>query len=122
MSTFASAGFGCRTHVGHMPVSAFKATFYLTISMRGQRATGKLQRNNYNHGSCGPSVTGKTSSVIFTHRTNEHEYHTKTGFFHKCFVEPLYISAFTFLSNNISFPLNYHTYVTYSVKVYFSYF
>ena len=36
----------------------FKATFHLTISMRGQRATGKIQRNNYNHGNCGSSLTG----------------------------------------------------------------
>ena len=27
-----------------------KATFHLTISMRGQLATGKIQRNNYHHG------------------------------------------------------------------------
>ena len=50
-----------------------KVTFHLTISMRGQRTTGKVQRNNYQHGSCGPSLTGKTSSLslIFmkgTHR------------------------------------------------------
>ena len=45
-----------------------KATFHLTIYMRGQRATGKIQRNNYHHGSCGFSLTGKTMSVflIFT--------------------------------------------------------
>ena len=49
-----------------------KATFHLTISMRGQRATGKIQRNNYRHGSCGPSLTGKTMSVflIFTQGTH----------------------------------------------------
>ena len=49
-----------------------RATFHLTISMRGQRATGKIQRNNYHHGNCGPSLTDKTSSVslIFTHRTH----------------------------------------------------
>ena len=49
-----------------------KATFHLTISMRGQRATGKIQRNNYHHGSCGPSLTGKTMSVflIFTQGTH----------------------------------------------------
>ena len=49
-----------------------RATFHLTISMRGQRATGKIQRNNYHHGSCGSSLTGKTLSVslIFTHRTH----------------------------------------------------
>ena len=43
-------------------------TYHLTISMRGQRATGKIQRNNYHHGSCGLSLTGKTMSVflIFT--------------------------------------------------------
>ena len=45
-----------------------RATFHLTISMREQRATSKIQRNNYHHGSCGLSLTGKTSSVplIFT--------------------------------------------------------
>ena len=50
----------------------FKATFHFTISRRGQRATGKIQRNNYHHGSCEPSLTGKTSSVtlIFTHGTH----------------------------------------------------
>ena len=40
-----------------------KTTFHLTISMRGQRATGKIQRNNYHHGNCGSSLTGKTSLV-----------------------------------------------------------
>ena len=49
-----------------------KATFHLTISVRGQRATGKIERNNYNHGSCGTSLTSKTSSVslIFTQGTH----------------------------------------------------
>ena len=45
----------------------------LTISMRGQRATmGKIQRNNYHHGSCDPSLMGKTMSVflIFMHGTH----------------------------------------------------
>ena len=51
---------------------ALKATFHLTISMRGQRATGKIRRNNYRHGSCGPPLTGKTMSVflIFTQGTH----------------------------------------------------
>ena len=31
--------------------------------LRGQRSTGKIQSNNYHHGSCGPSLRGKTSSV-----------------------------------------------------------
>ena len=50
----------------------FKATFHLTISMRGKRATGKIQRNNYRHGSFGPSLTSKTMSVflIFTQGTH----------------------------------------------------
>ena len=49
-----------------------KATFHLTISMRGQRATGKIQKNNYYHGSCGASLTSKTLSVslIFTQGTH----------------------------------------------------
>ena len=36
--------------------SLIKATFHLTIYMRGQRATGKIQRNNYHHGSYEPSL------------------------------------------------------------------
>ena len=33
-----------------------KATFHLTISMSGERATGKIQRNNYHNitGAAGP--------------------------------------------------------------------
>ena len=52
--------------------SSLKATFHLTISMRGQRAAGKIQRNNYHHGSYGPSLTGKMMSVflIFTQGTH----------------------------------------------------
>ena len=40
--------------------------------MRGQRATGKIQRNNYHHGSCEPTLTGETMSVflIFTQGTH----------------------------------------------------
>ena len=49
-----------------------RATFHLTIFMRGQREMGKIQRNNYRHGNCRPSLTGKTSSVSFilTYRTH----------------------------------------------------
>ena len=52
--------------------ASIKATFRLTISLRGQRATGNIQRNNYHHGSCGTSLTSKTSSVslIFTQGTH----------------------------------------------------
>ena len=54
-----------------------KGTFHLTISMRGQRATGEIQRNNYHYGRCGPSLTGKTSSVslIVTHGTHRNVKH-----------------------------------------------
>ena len=53
-------------------MEGLKATFHLTISMRGQRTTGKIQRNNYYHLSCGTFLTGKTMSVflIFTHGTH----------------------------------------------------
>ena len=49
--------------------AAVDTTFHLMISMPAQRATVKIQRNNYHHGSCGPSLKGKTSSVslISTH-------------------------------------------------------
>ena len=40
---------------GHFPL---EATFHVTISMRAQRATGKIQSNNYHHGSCGFSFNG----------------------------------------------------------------
>ena len=33
-----------------------RATSHLTISMRGQRTTGKIQRNNYHYGNCGLSL------------------------------------------------------------------
>ena len=54
------------------PTEHVKATFHLTISMRGQRATGKIQKNNYHHESCGASLTSKTLSVslIFTQGTH----------------------------------------------------
>ena len=41
--------------------------------MREQRATGKIQGNNYHQGRCGPSLTGKTMSVflIFTQGTHQ---------------------------------------------------
>ena len=49
-----------------------QGTLHLTISMRWHRATGKIQRNNYHHGSCGPSLRRKTMSVflIFTQGTD----------------------------------------------------
>ena len=31
--------------------------------MRGQRPTDKIQKNNYSHGSCGSSSTGKKNDV-----------------------------------------------------------
>ena len=43
-----------RPSAGRNPDWSLKATFYLTISMRGQCATGKIQRNHYHRGSCGP--------------------------------------------------------------------
>ena len=55
-----------------MVASFLQATFHLTISLRGQRATGKIQRNNYHHGSCGPSLTGKTMSVFLTFTQGTH--------------------------------------------------
>ena len=56
----------------HKANTSVKATFYLTIFMRGERATGKIQRNNCHHGSCGTSLTSKPSSVslIFTQGTH----------------------------------------------------
>ena len=33
--------------------------------MRGQRATGKIQRNNYDHGNCGPSLTGENDVGVY---------------------------------------------------------
>ena len=44
-------------------LTEIRATSHLTISMRVQRETGKIQRNNYHHGNCGTSLNSKTSSV-----------------------------------------------------------
>ena len=49
-----------------------KATFHLTISMCGQSETGKIQRNNCYHGSCGPSLTGKKMSVVLIFKQGTH--------------------------------------------------
>ena len=43
--TFASSSF-----VGIHSLVSVRTTFHLTIFMRGQRARGKIQRNNYHHG------------------------------------------------------------------------
>ena len=68
-------------HLVHEPKASLKATFHLMISMRGQRAMGKIQGNNYHHGSCGPSLKGKTSSVslIFTHETHRNVKNRRVG-------------------------------------------
>ena len=49
-----------------------RATSHLTLSMHGQRAVGKSQRNNYHHGNCEQSLTDKTlsESLIFRHHAH----------------------------------------------------
>ena len=61
------------TLIKQTDAAAVTASSHLTISMLGQRARGKIQRNNYYHESCGPSLTSKMSSVylIFTHGTHQ---------------------------------------------------
>ena len=61
-----------RPSAGQNPDWSIKATFHLTISMRGQCAMGKIQRNNYHHRTCGPSLTGKTMSVFLIFRQRTH--------------------------------------------------
>ena len=52
--------------------------------MHEQREKGKIQRNNYHHGSCGPSLTGKTMPVflVFTEGThrNVENHSVKSAF------------------------------------------
>ena len=59
---------GHRLRIRHL-----KGDFSLNDFHAWQRATGKIQRNNYHHGNCGPSLTGKTSSVSlnFAHGTHQ---------------------------------------------------
>ena len=49
-----------------------KDTSHLTIFVRGTRAKGKFQMNDYHHWNSRPSLSGRTSSVslIFTHPTH----------------------------------------------------
>ena len=61
-----------RPSAGRNPDWSIKATFHLTISMRGQCATSKILRNNYHHGSCGPSLTDRTMSVFVIFRQGTH--------------------------------------------------
>ena len=58
--TFSQARYGSK---GYFLVNDFYAW---------QSARGIIQRNNYHHGSCKPSLTGKTMSVssTFTHQTH----------------------------------------------------
>ena len=46
------------------PDWSIKANSHLMISMRGQCATAKMQRDNYHQGSCGPSLTGPKGNII----------------------------------------------------------
>ena len=56
-----------------------KANFHLTIPMSGQRAKGKIQRNSYHHGSCGPSLKGKTLSVDDTNLILGGDFNSRTS-------------------------------------------
>ena len=65
-------------------ITAVKATFHLTISMRGQGATSKIQRTNYHHESCGAFLTRKTMWVFLifmhgTHRNVKNRWSPKGG-------------------------------------------
>ena len=62
----------CNVHNHSLTMVELKAIFHLTISMHVECATGKIQRNNYHHGSCGPSLTGKTMSVFLIFKQGTH--------------------------------------------------
>ena len=66
------AHFRLPTHGNRYVKSSLKGYFSLNDSIRGQRETGKVRSNNYHQGNCGPSLTGKTSSVslIFTYQAH----------------------------------------------------
>ena len=59
------------THRNRSVRSSLKVTSHLTTSMCGQRATGKIQRNDYHHGHCWSALTGKKSSVGFDFYASE---------------------------------------------------
>ena len=70
-------GVTCRNQTGpesrpKLDLFPVHTTYHLTISIRGQCATGKIQRNNYHHGSCRPSLTGKTVSAFLIFRQGTH--------------------------------------------------
>ena len=46
--------------------------------MRDQRATGKIQRNNYRHGNCGPSLTGHWTDRNVKNRWVKSSLYTET--------------------------------------------
>ena len=57
---------GTRDHLSQKSeMESPKATSLSTISMRWQRATGKIQKNNYLHGNCGLSLMGKNVVGVF---------------------------------------------------------
>ena len=61
-----------KDNLDHCDGCHLKATFHLMLSICSQRATGKIQRNNYHHGSCGPFLTSKTMSVFLIFMQGTH--------------------------------------------------
>ena len=52
--------------------TSLKGYFSLNDFYAWQLATGKIHRNNYHHGSRGPSLTGKTMSLFLIFRQGTH--------------------------------------------------
>ena len=80
-----------KDNLDHCDGCHLKATFHLTISICDQRLTGKIQRNNYHHGSCGPFLTSKIMSVflIFTQGTHQNVKNCSARSSHKGQAGPL---------------------------------
>ena len=51
-------------------VTGLKTTFHFKISIHGQHAMGEIQRNNYSHENCEPSLQGKVSSRLLLKATS----------------------------------------------------
>ena len=68
------------------PVEDLKAIFHLTIPMRGQCATDKIQRNDYHHGNYGPSLRDFFVGVFDFHARDASE--CQKSFSEKCLKGP----------------------------------
>ena len=88
------------------PFGRMKATSHFTIFMHGMREKGKIQRNNYRHGSCGSSLGAMQNVWVIRAGANgiwgKDLFYTYKQWGRHIFLENIYtgqiLSSFTFMN------------------------